>query len=111
MNQYLYLGLAVLADTAGASALKAADGFRIPVPSALAILAYCGAFAFLALAVRTIPIGIANALWSGLSIVLVAIVGYLVHGQTLNKVALLGILLIFAGTLVLNVGANAIRNL
>jgi multidrug transporter EmrE-like cation transporter len=110
MNQYLYVGLAVLADTAGASALKAADGFRIPVPSMLAILAYGGAFVFLALAVRTIPIGIANALWSGLSIVLVALVGYLVHGQTLNKAAVLGMLLVFAGTVVLNLGFADARN-
>jgi len=110
VNQYLYVGLAVLADTAGASALKAADGFRIPVPSVLAILAYGGAFVFLALAVRTIPIGIANALWSGLSIVLVALVGYLVHGQTLNRAALLGMLLIFAGTVVLNLGSGVLHD-
>jgi small multidrug resistance pump len=109
MNQYLYVGLAVLADTAGAYALKAADGFRIPVPSVLAMLAYAGAFFFLALAVRTIPIGIANALWSGLSIVLVAIVGYLVHGQSLDRAAVLGMLLIFAGIVVLNLGSSSLR--
>lgn len=107
MNHYLYVGLAVLADTAGASALKAADGFRIPLPSALAILAYAGAFTFLSLAVRTIPIGVANALWSGLSIILVALVGYLVHGQSLHRVALLGMLLIFAGTVIVNLGSSS----
>jgi small multidrug resistance pump len=109
MNQYLYVGLAVAADTAGASALKAADGFRLPIPSLLALIAYGGAFFFLALAVRTIPIGVANALWSGLSIVFVALVGYLVHGQTLNRPALLGMLLIFAGTVLLNLGPGVIR--
>ena len=109
MNQYLYVGLAVAADTAGASALKAADGFRLPIPSALALVAYAGAFYFLALAVRTIPIGVANALWSGLSIFFVALVGYLVHGQSLDRSAIVGMLLIFAGTLILNIGAFGLR--
>lgn len=109
MNQYLYVGLAVAADTAGASALKAADGFRLPIPSLLALIAYGGAFFFLALAVRTMPIGVANALWSGLSIFFVALVGYLVHGQTLDRMAMLGMLLIFVGTLILNLGSDALR--
>lgn len=109
MNQYLYVGLAVIADTAGASALKAADGFRIPLPSAIAMLAYGVAFYFLALAVRTIPIGVANAIWSGLSIVLVALVGYIVHGQSLDRTAVLGMLLVFAGTVLLNLGPASIN--
>lgn len=109
MNQYLYVGLAVLADTAGAAALKAADGFRFPILSVMAIIAYGGAFVCLALAVRTIPIGIANALWSGFSILCVALAGYLIHGQSLSRSALLGMLLIFAGTVVLNLGAGNVR--
>jgi len=104
MNQYLYVGLAVAADAAGAAALKSADGFRQWLPSLVALLAYGGAFYFLAQAVRTIPIGIANAIWSGLSIVLVALVGYLMHGQTLSRTAVAGMALVFAGTLLLNIG-------
>jgi small multidrug resistance pump len=109
VNHYVYVGLAALADTAGASALKAADGFRLPVPSVIAILAYGGAFVFLALAIRSIPIGIANALWSGLSILLVALVGYLAHGQHLDRTALIGMLLVLSGTVVLNLGSGGIR--
>lgn len=107
MNQYLYVGLAVAADTAGAVALKSADGFRQWLPSLVALLAYGGAFYFLALAVRTIPLGIANAIWSGLSVVLVALVGYLLHGQTLSRTAFVGMALVFAGTLLLNLGGPA----
>jgi small multidrug resistance pump len=74
----------------------------------LAVLGYGGAFYFLALAVRTIPIGIANALWSSFSIVLVACVGCVVHRQALDVPALFGMTLIIAGTLILNVGSTVI---
>jgi small multidrug resistance pump len=108
MNQYLYVGMAVIADAIGAAALKSADGFRVLLPSVLAVIGYGSAFYFLALAVRTIPIGVANALWSGLSIVLVAIVGCVVHRQSLDAPALVGMLLIFTGTVLLNVGSKVV---
>lgn len=110
MNQYLYVGIAVLADTAGATALKAADGFRVPVASLLALLGYGTAFFFLALAVRTIPIGVANALWSGLSIVMVAVAGLVFHHQPLDRVSVLGMALIIAGIFVLNLGSSALKS-
>lgn len=97
MNHYMYLGIAVLADAMGASALKSADGLRVPFPSFLALLGYGTAFFCLALAVRTMPISIANALWSGLSIAAVAVVGYIVHRQALDRAAVMGLVLIFAG--------------
>jgi small multidrug resistance pump len=107
--QYAYVALAVVADAAGATALKAADGLRVPIPALLAFVAYGGAFYFLALAVRTIPIGVANALWSGCSILLVALVGLIVHRQSLDRMTIVGMMLIFLGTVVLNWGANPVR--
>jgi small multidrug resistance pump len=105
MHPYVYLAVAILADVAGASALKAADGFRQPLPSLLAVLGYGSAFFFLSLAVRTIPIGIANALWSGFSILLVAAVGLVVHREPLAQSTIAGLLLICSGTVLLNLGA------
>jgi small multidrug resistance pump len=74
----------------------------------LALTCYFGAFAFLALAVRTLPIGVGNALWSGSGILLVALVGYQLYGQTINRVALAGMLLIFVSTLIMNIGSRSI---
>ena len=107
--QYAYVALAVVADAAGATALKSADGLRLPIPALLAFAAYGGAFYFLAMAVRTIPIGVANALWSGCSILLVALIGLIVHRQSLDRTAVVGLALILVGTVVLNLGASPMR--
>jgi|HubBroStandDraft_5_1064220.scaffolds.fasta_scaffold1223392_1 small multidrug resistance pump len=104
MNHYLYITLAVGADAAAASALKAADGFKVPAPSLLALVGYAAAFYFLSQAVRTLPVGVANALWSGLSVIAVATAGYFVHRQALSPSSILGLLLIGGGTVLLYLG-------
>jgi small multidrug resistance pump len=106
MNHYLYISLAVGADAAAASALKAADGFRVPLPSLLALLGYGAAFFFLSQAVRTLPVGVANALWSGFSVILVAISGYVVHRQMLSLPSISGLLLICGGTALMYFGTT-----
>ena len=107
MNHYLYIGLAVGADAAAASALKAADGFRVPAPSLLALAGYAAAFYFLSQAVRTLPIGVANALWSGFSVLAVAVAGYMIHRQALSLPSISGLLLICGGTALLYFGSAA----
>ena len=107
MNHYLYIGLAVGADAAAASALKAADGFRVPVPSLVALAGYAAAFYFLSQAVRTLPVGVANALWSGFSVLAVAVAGFMVHRQALSLPSLSGLLLICGGTALLYFGSTA----
>jgi small multidrug resistance pump len=107
MNHYIYITLAVGADVAAASALKATDGFKVPAPSLLALAGYGAAFYFLSQAVRTLPVGVANALWSGLSVIAVAMAGYVVHRQTLSPSSMFGLLLICGGTMLLYLGTAA----
>jgi small multidrug resistance pump len=105
VNHYLYIGLAVGADAAAATALKAADGFRVPLPSLLAMIGYGAAYFFLSQAVRTLPVGVANALWSGFSVIVVAMAGYIIHRQALSPSSISGLLLICGGTALLYFGS------
>ncbi|KAB0264273.1 DMT family transporter [Microvirga brassicacearum] len=100
---YAFLLAAILCEVVATTALKAADGFTRLWPSAVVVVGYALAFYFLSLTLRTIPIGIAYALWSGIGIVLIAVVGWLLYRQSLDWPALLGIFLILAGVLVIQV--------
>lgn len=99
---YLYLLFAILAEVAGTAALKASDGMTRLGPSLIVIAGYALAFFFLSLTLRTIPMGIAYAIWSGIGIVLISAVGAAFYGQVLDTPALAGIGLILAGVLVIN---------
>jgi small multidrug resistance pump len=101
-SSYLMLGLAILAEVIGTSALKASDGFTRLAPSAITVVAYAVSFYLLSLALRTMPIGIAYAIWSGVGIVLISAVGWLHYGQRLDLPAVIGLGLIVAGVLVVN---------
>jgi small multidrug resistance pump len=98
---YLYLAIAILAEVIGTSALKASDGFRRPRPSAVVVLGYGVAFYFLSLALQSLSVGVAYAIWSGAGVALITLVGWLVFKQRLDRPALLGIGLIVTGVLVL----------
>nr|WP_111414961.1 multidrug efflux SMR transporter [Halomonas lactosivorans] len=98
---FVYLALAIVAEVVATSALKATDGFTRPGPSLLVVVGYALAFFMLSLVLRTIPVGIAYALWAGLGIVLVALVGVVVYGQRPDPPAILGIGLIVAGVVVI----------
>ncbi|WP_187774752.1 DMT family transporter [Billgrantia pellis] len=101
MMAYLYLALAIVAEVIATSALKASDGFSRLGPSLVSVVGYGVAFFLLSLVLRTVPVGIAYALWAGLGIVLVALVGVLMYGQRPDLPAVLGIALIVAGVLVI----------
>ena len=98
---YLYLAVAIVAEVIGTSALKASDGFTRFAPSAVVAVAYLAAFFFLSLTLRTIPVGVAYAIWSGAGIVLIALIGWLVLKQSLDLPAVLGMGLIVAGVAVI----------
>ncbi len=99
---YLVLMFAVLAETIGTTALQASQQFSRPLPSIIVVVAYGAAFYLLAVALKTFPVGIAYAMWSGMGIVFIAIIGFAVFGQRLDWPAILGIGMIMAGILVIN---------
>jgi small multidrug resistance pump len=98
---YLYLAIAILGEVIGTSALKATEGFSRLGPSLVVIVGYGVAFYFLALALKTIPVGVAYAIWSGVGVALITLIGWAVFKQKLDAPALLGILLIVAGVIVI----------
>jgi small multidrug resistance pump len=98
----LILGAAIVCEVIATSALKSSDGFSRLWPSVITALGYLVSFYLLALALKTIPVGVAYAIWSGLGIVLIAAIGWLVFGQKLDAAALLGMALIIAGVAVMN---------
>ena len=101
MSSQLALLIAILAEVAATSALKASDGFSRVLPSIIVVAGYGSAFFFLSLALKTIPMGVAYAIWSGVGIVLVSLAGLLVYNQKLDFPALVGMALIIAGVVVL----------
>ena len=99
--KWLYLFIAIISEVAATSALKASQGFTRLLPSLLVIGGYGAAFYFLSLTLNAIPVGVAYALWSGVGILLVSMVGVVLYHQTLDLPAILGIVLIVAGVVVL----------
>lgn len=108
MNNWLLLTLAIVLEVIGTSALKVSDGFTRPGPSLVVAASYGGAFYLLALVLRSIPVGIAYAIWSGIGIVLICLIGWLLFGQKLDLPAIVGIGLIVAGVLVINLVSKSV---
>ena len=104
---YWYLAIAIVAEVLATSALKESQGFSKLLPTLLVMAGYGASFYFLSLVLQTIPIGVAYALWAGLGIVLITIVGAVVFGQKMDLAAILGIALIVSGVVVLRVFSSA----
>jgi multidrug transporter EmrE-like cation transporter len=102
MSPWVYLGIAIVAEVIATSALKESDGFAKLVPSIVVVIGYVVAFYSLGMALRSIPVGIAYAIWAGLGIVLVAGIGWVVFGQKLDVWAIVGMGLVIAGIAVMN---------
>ena len=103
---YLYLAIAIVAEVIATSALKASDEFTRLIPRMVVVIGYGVAFYFMTLVIRTIPLGITYAIWSGLGIVLIAAVGFFYYKQTLDLAAIIGMGLIVSGVVVINVFSN-----
>lgn len=101
--KFIYLFVAITAEVIATSALKASEQFSKLIPSLIVIAGYMIAFYFLSLTLRTMQVGIAYALWSGVGIVLVSAAGYFLYQQKLDLPAILGISLIIIGVIVINV--------
>lgn len=107
---YLYLAIAIAAEVIATSALKASEGFTKSFPSTVVVIGFGIAFYCLSLVLKTIPIGIVYAIWSGLGIVLISIVGLILFGQKLDLPAIVGIALIISGVVVMNVFSNSVSH-
>lgn len=107
MKSWLFLTLAIAAEVTATSALKASEGFSRLQPSLIVVLGYGIAFYLLSLTLRSIPVGMAYAIWSGLGTALIALAGWWLYGQRLDAAALIGIALIVAGVLVMNLFSSA----
>lgn len=107
---YVLLVLAVMAETIGTSALQASQQFTRPLPSILVVVGYGFSFYLLSQVLRTIPVGVAYAIWSGLGIVLIAAIGRVVFGQRLDTPAILGMALILCGIVVIQLFSGAARH-
>jgi len=102
MKNWIFLSVAIMAEVIATSSLKASAEFTKFWPSVIVVVGYAIAFYFLSLTLRSIPVGIAYAVWSGLGVVLVSIVGWWLYNQTLDLASMLGMGLIIAGVLVIN---------
>jgi small multidrug resistance pump len=100
---WVFLVLAIVAEVAGTSALRASEGFTRLVPSVVVVVGYIASFYFLSLTLKSIPVGVAYAVWSGVGIVLISLVGYFLFGQRLDAPAAAGMGLIALGVIVINV--------
>lgn len=103
MNQWTFLIIAILSEIVATSFLKASNGFTQLWPSVVAVLGYVVAFYFLALTLKTMPVGVAYALWSGIGIAFITLIAWVLFDQKLDLAALIGIVMIVSGVIVINV--------
>ena len=101
---YVMLGCAIAAEVVATTAMKYSDGFSRPLPSLVTLLGYVVSFALLAQALKTVSIGSAYAIWSGIGTAAVAAIGLALFGEGLSTAKVAGIALIVAGVVVLSLG-------
>ncbi len=107
---YVYLAIAIVAEVIATAALKSSEEFSKLVPSVIVVIGYGVAFYCLSMVLKTIPVGLTYAMWSGLGIVLISIVGVIAFEQKLDLPAIIGILLIISGVIVMNVFSSSISH-
>lgn len=104
---YLYLAIAIAAEVCATTFMKLSDGFTRPAPSLVTVLGYAIAFYFLSVTLKSLPTGIVYAIWSGVGIVLIVLIAWIFQGQRLDAPAIIGMALIIAGVVVMNVFSKA----
>ncbi len=110
MKQYLLLLLAIVAETIATSSLKMSEQFTKLVPSIITVIGYGAAFYCLSIVLKTVPVGIAYALWSGIGIILITLIGVFYFKQHLDLPAIIGLVLIVAGVVVINVFSKSVSH-
>jgi small multidrug resistance pump len=107
MNAWIYLAIAIAFEIAGTSLLKASNGFSRMGLGIASMACYWVCFGFLAVAMKSIPVGVAYAIWSGVGIIAIAVIGWLVFRQSLNPIQIGFIALICVGAIGLNLTTSA----
>lgn len=107
---YLYLGAAIVAEVIATSLLKTSNGFTRLWPSVATVIGYAISFYCLAQTLGSVPTGVAYAIWSGVGIVLISLIAWLLFGQMLDAPALAGMGLIVAGVLVINLFSTSVAH-
>lgn len=105
---YFYLAIAIAAEIFATTMLKDTNGFTVFLPSLFTVIGYALAFFMLSLCVQSIPTGVIYAMWSGIGILGIAVLGWLVHKQTLDLPAVAGIVLILAGVVIIKVFSKSV---
>lgn len=108
MQPWIFLSVAIVCEVIATSALKASEGFSRLWPSLIVATGYMAAFYFLSHSLKTIPVGVAYAIWSGAGVALIALIAWAFFGQVLDIPAIIGLLLIVAGVVVLNLFSKAL---
>lgn len=101
MPGYLYLTIAIILEVIATSSMKALDGFNKPIPLILVVLGYPISLFLLSLVVKTVPVGVAYAIWSGMGIVLVSIAAFFIYQQKLDAPAIIGMSMIVGGVTIM----------
>lgn len=107
MKAYLFLFLAIISEITGTTFLKKSDGFTKLLPSAISIIGIILAFYFMSIVVKTMPVGTAYAIWAGVGIVFITIIGIFVYQQIPDTAAIIGMTLIVAGVVIINLFSKA----
>lgn len=107
---WLYLAIAIVAEVTATSFLRASAGFTKPLPSVVVVIGYGIAFFFLSLTLKDIPMGVGYAIWSGAGVTLIAAIGWLFFGQKLDAPAIIGMGLIVAGVVVMNLFSKTVTH-
>ncbi|RYE23078.1 MAG: QacE family quaternary ammonium compound efflux SMR transporter, partial [Sphingobacteriaceae bacterium] len=104
-----YLSIAIVSEVIATNALKASEQFTRFWPSVIVVIGYASTFYFLSITLKYMPVGIANAIWAGTSIILVALGGWIFFKQQLDAAAVIGMLLIISGVLVMSLLSESTR--
>ena|SRR5690606_1908136 len=107
MKHWLFLAIAIVSEVIATSALKQSEGFTRFAPSAVVVIGYLLSLYFLSLTLRVIPVGIAYAIWAGLGIILIALIGWKIFGQHLDTAAIIGMAFIIIGVLIINLFSHS----
>ncbi|CAM2755220.1 MULTISPECIES: multidrug efflux SMR transporter protein HsmR [Halobacterium] len=107
MHPYAYLAAAIAAEVAGTTALKLSEGFSNPAPSVVVLVGYVSSFYFLGLVLEELPVGVVYGTWAAVGIVATALVGVVVFEESVDVAGVVGLALIVAGVVVLNVASDA----